>query len=170
MSLPNYSRATLGVAKVAGRLAARAGAKRVEPEHLLAALFSRNAIFWRALEELKIEPKQARSRALMLAGTKKAHRASTPRLSGRMESILLTCDEEARALGSRTVEPCHLLLAILREGGAAARLLIEAGAEDLIIRRTLRKLLNVSAPARCPQCGYDLRATPGQCPECGTCF
>jgi hypothetical protein len=31
-------------------------------------------------------------------------------------------------------------------------------------RRGRRRLLR----GRCPQCGYDLRATPGRCPECGT--
>jgi hypothetical protein len=35
------------------------------------------------------------------------------------------------------------------------------------IRRHLAARENFS-PARCPTCGYDLRATPDRCPECGT--
>jgi hypothetical protein len=45
---------------------------------------------------------------------------------------------------------------------AAAALVIPAAGlwrEERRLRRWRR--------ARCPRCGYDLRATPGQCPECG---
>jgi hypothetical protein len=34
-------------------------------------------------------------------------------------------------------------------------------------KRCVRARRMVKA-GRCPQCGYDLRATPGRCPECGT--
>ena len=32
----------------------------------------------------------------------------------------------------------------------------------------LARRLRRPRPGRCPQCGYDLRATPDRCPECGT--
>jgi hypothetical protein len=35
----------------------------------------------------------------------------------------------------------------------------------LSLRRYLRKMLH--HPGTCPQCGYDLRASPTRCPECG---
>ncbi|CAA9422958.1 MAG: hypothetical protein AVDCRST_MAG64-3001, partial [uncultured Phycisphaerae bacterium] len=39
----------------------------------------------------------------------------------------------------------------------------------LILRRLrrIRQVLRRTAGGRCPDCGYDLRATPGRCPECG---
>ena len=30
-----------------------------------------------------------------------------------------------------------------------------------------RRRAAARGPGRCPQCGYDIRATPGRCPECG---
>jgi hypothetical protein len=35
------------------------------------------------------------------------------------------------------------------------------------IRRRVRRAVR-RARGRCPDCGYDLRASPGRCPECGT--
>jgi hypothetical protein len=52
---------------------------------------------------------------------------------------------------NRVALPAMLAIAVL--GAAALMMPIRPW------RRTL--------PGRCPNCGYDLRATPGRCPECG---
>ncbi len=84
-----------------------------------------------------------------------------------MEKILLKAEDEAQILPTGFVSAEHLLLAIACEGGPAAGLLAGYGATYPILRQQIRKLLHVSPPARCPDCGYDLRATPERCPECG---
>ena len=39
---------------------------------------------------------------------------------------------------------------------------------DQITARGMRRTAERKRFGRCPNCGYDLRATPGRCPECGT--
>ncbi len=62
------------------------------------------------------------------------------RLSGEAVRLLRGTDEEARAAGSLTSGPLHLVLAILRDGGSlAARLLAEAGVTvEIVLARLSR--------------------------------
>jgi hypothetical protein len=64
----------------------------------------------------------------------------------------------------RTRRPDSYLLMVPLWTPALATL-AAAGALYRISRRLLRT--SRRAAGLCPDCGYDLRATPGRCPECG---
>jgi hypothetical protein len=53
--------------------------------------------------------------------------------------------------------------------GMAIAAVVLIGGIILIRRRNARILRRMAiAAGRCPNCGYDIHATPDRCPECGT--
>jgi len=167
MALPHYTAGAIRAARLAGKRAARVGAKRVEPEHLLLALLARECILSLVLTELHIDPAPVLARARSAAGANLAAPRSNPRLSGRMEKVLMNSETEAAAFGQPFVDAHHFLLALLHENGAAAEVLIASGLDENTLRSAIRRVKRIRPPAFCPECGYDLRATPTCCPECG---
>ena len=168
MALPHYHRNSLRVAKLAGLLAARAGAAKVEPEHLLVAMLCPRGVLTTVLTDAGIEREPLWREARALAEMDRPARRSKPRISRRMENILLTADAESTSLRDTSVQPAHLLLALVKEGGPASQLLLTRVGDYATLRRLIRQSLHLRTPGKCRVCGYDLRATPVRCPECGT--
>ncbi|HZL38522.1 MAG TPA: Clp protease N-terminal domain-containing protein [Tepidisphaeraceae bacterium] len=167
MPWQTYTLRAIRAARLAGKRAARAGARTVEPEHWLDALLADRAAIPFVLNELNIDIAALKSEARKLAGAGGRAPRSKPRFSKRTTLILEAAAKEAHSLGEREIDARHLLLGVSREGGAAARLLEQHHATPAALRQAIRKALHIAAPARCPECGYDLRATPLRCPECG---
>ena len=167
MALPNYTSNAIRTAKLAGARAARAGAKTVEPEHLLLAILANREFGQCVFVGLNIDHDSLLTECRKLAGIEVLRRRNKPRLSWRTEKILLKAEDEAQLLRTGLVSVEHLLLAIAHESGPASGLLAGHGATYPVLRQRIRKILHVAPPTRCPDCGYDLRATPERCPECG---
>ena len=168
MAWQTYTLRAIRAARLAGKRAARAGAKAVEPEHWLDALLCDRATLPFVLKELEIDSRLLKRDARNLVGAGGMMPRSKPRFSKRTTIILEAAAQEARSLGEREIDVHHLLLGVLREGGPAAQLLERHGATRGLLRHAIRTALHIAPPAKCPQCGYDLRATPLRCPECGT--
>jgi hypothetical protein len=81
---------------------------------------------------------------------------SAPGLS--IDRTIVTLTAQARGDEQLTIRVRWWLLAI------PCGLSLLAG--FILFRPLLRR--RFSGPGRCPNCGYDLRATPERCPECGT--
>ncbi len=105
----------------------------VEPEHVLAALLAQDqGIVPALLEKAGIDPRSFGSRvdaaiaALpRMTGANAAEQQAT--LSGRANRVLIKAGDEAAKLNDDYVSVEHLLLALLDEGGGAAKLLHDAG-------------------------------------------
>ena len=105
----------------------------VEPEHILAALLAQDqGIVPALLEKAGIDPRAfgAKVDAALgalprMSGSSAAEQQAT--LSGRANRVLLAAGDEAKKLSDDYVSVEHLLLALLDEGGAAGKLLREAG-------------------------------------------
>jgi ATP-dependent Clp protease ATP-binding subunit ClpB len=105
----------------------------VEPEHILAALLGQDqGIVPALLEKAGIDPRafgakvDAALAALpRMSGSNAAEQQAT--LSGRANRVLLAAGDEAKKLSDDYVSVEHLLLALLDEGGAAGKLLRDAG-------------------------------------------
>src|SRR5207302_9379586 len=128
------------------RVAAQAGAARVEPQHLLAAIavLRRNPAH-RALSELGADLEQLEE-VTRAAGRPAAASPSTVPIGSATRYLLNNAHREAEQLGHYRVDALHLLLALLyKDSPATAQKLEAAGLTIYAMRQHL------TAPASTPK-------------------
>lgn len=108
-------------------------------EHLLLALIrDSGSPAARVFSSLGVDYLVVRSVVEKLGGRgSTAQEYATIDLTAEAKRVLELAPQEAELVGSRTVGPEHLLLALSREPGRAATLLEQFGASEEVIRKTL---------------------------------
>jgi ATP-dependent Clp protease ATP-binding subunit ClpB len=117
-------------ALVAARSAAiRGGQSAIEPEHLLSALVNQEGgVVPAVLHKAEIAPAGLRDAiARELAKMPKVSGGGEPNPGPRLSRVLLAAEDEARPFKDEYVAVEHLLLALIADGGAAGRVLRDAG-------------------------------------------
>ena len=128
-------------------LATRGGQQAIEPEHLLAALLDQEGGAFTAVlgkagvpaQGLRDKLRQELARLPKVSGTGEPHPGS------RLNRVLLAAEDEAKPFKDEYFSVEHLLLALLADGGAAGRLLKDAG---LTKDRALAAIKEVRGNAR----------------------
>jgi len=124
-------------------LASTGGNPQVEPVHLLSAVLAQSdGVAGPVLRRLGADPAQVAkaAQAAVERLPKAAGATAQPGLSRAAAGVLTDAEQRAQALGDEYTSVEHLLLALAEEGGAAAQVLAEAGAEPDALLGALREV------------------------------
>ena len=108
----------------AARVAEERGNQVIEPEHLLLALLdAREGVVGPVLERAGADPGALRTATVAAIARRPqvSGETSGPQLSSAFRRVLRRAGEEAESIGDEYISTEHLLLALLEEGGQAAR-------------------------------------------------
>jgi ATP-dependent Clp protease ATP-binding subunit ClpB len=108
----------------AARVAEERGNQVIEPEHLLLALLdAREGVVGPVLERAGADPAALRAATIAAIARRPqvSGETSGPQLSSAFRRVLRRAGEEAESIGDEYISTEHLLLALLEEGGQAAR-------------------------------------------------
>jgi ATP-dependent Clp protease ATP-binding subunit ClpB len=111
-------------------IATRGGQQSIEPEHLLAALLEQDGgIVPAILRKAELDPHTLRdaARRELAKLPKVSGSGGEPGLGPRLNRVLLAAEDEAKPFKDEYVSSEHLLLGLIADGGAAGRLLKDAG-------------------------------------------
>jgi ATP-dependent Clp protease ATP-binding subunit ClpC len=125
-------------------------------EHLLLGLFrEEEGIAARALESLQITLEEVRAQVARIVGEGDESAGGQIPFTPRAKKVLELSMREALSLGHNFIGTEHILLGVAREnGGVAARILLDLGADDQKIRDAVLATLGG------PQVGTVARAAP----------
>ncbi|HZU98268.1 MAG TPA: Clp protease N-terminal domain-containing protein, partial [Planctomycetota bacterium] len=140
--------------------AERRGNTQLEPEHVLLALIEQGdeGVVSPLLAKLGARPELLRGR--VEDAIEKFPRAGqgygSPSISGRLNTVLRTAEDEAKALKDDYVSTEHLLIAIAEKaGGEAQRILQDAGVKKEKILAALKEIRGQSrVSTQDPEAGY----------------
>lgn len=116
------------------------GSPHIDTEHLLLGLVREQKWVLQLIPNLEVNSLRAKIESLVSVGKKFPTSVDLP-LSNESKRVLAYAAEEAERLASQSIAPPHLLLGLVREqGGVAAKVLIEGGANIAELREAVSAL------------------------------